>query len=128
MQSTYHFTHLEKIITFYIFHIMSYFLHQRDKKLNQPGHLKRWISIGLRKSGHGTHSWLSGHASRDDDNVCTAKSLGKTIIWREVALDLGWSGDVREIGGNTWRVDDIIQAELEDVHTLVGLQCHVTFG
>jgi hypothetical protein len=82
----------------------------------------------LRKSKGGTHPWFSGHASGDDDNVCTPKSLGKTVIWREVALDLGRSGDMREVGGNTRCVDDIIQAKLKEDQILVVLRCHVTLG
>jgi len=72
------------------------------------------------KSKHGTHSWFSGHTSGDDDNVSTPESFGETTIWREVALDLGRSGDMREVGGNTRCVDDIIQTELEDVSILSG--------
>ena len=72
------------------------------------------------RSMHSTHSWFSGHTSGDDDNVSTPKSFGETIIRREVALDFGRSGDMREVGGNTRGVDDIIEAELSDVQILCG--------
>jgi hypothetical protein len=88
--------------------------------LNQPGHLNRRFSSILRESGHSTHPWFSGHTGGDNDNVRTPKSLSKTITRREVALDFGRGGDMREVGGNTWRVDDIIQAELKDVRTFSG--------
>ncbi len=73
----------------------------------------------------GTHSWFARHTSGDNDNVSPLQSLGKTVIWRQVALNFGRSCDVREVCGNARGVDNIIETKLEDVHVSVGVLCHV---
>jgi hypothetical protein len=66
------------------------------------------------QSAVGTHSWLTGYASRDDDDVSTLEGLRKTVIWGKVALDLSGCCDVREVGSYARCIDDIIEAELMD--------------
>jgi hypothetical protein len=62
----------------------------------------------------GTHSWLTGYASRDDDDISTLEGLCKTFIWWEVSLDLSGGCDVREVCSDARCVDDIKEAELVD--------------
>jgi hypothetical protein len=89
--------------------------------MNLPSHLEGYSVSVVTKGLGDTHSWFAGHASRDNDNVSILQSLGKTIIRRQVTLNLGRSCDVREVGRNAGRVDDIIEAKLEDIRALVGL-------
>jgi hypothetical protein len=66
------------------------------------------------QSAVGTHSWLTGYASRDDDDVSTLESLRKTVIWREISLNFSGCCDVREVCSYARCIDDIKEAELMD--------------
>lgn len=59
-----------------------------------------------------THSGLSWHTSRDNDNISASQSLLETIIRGEVSLDLCGRGDVGQVRSDTRGVDDIEEAEL----------------
>jgi hypothetical protein len=59
--------------------------------------------------------WLTGNASRDDNDVGAGEGLLHAIVGGEVALDLGDGGDVGEVGRDAGRVDDIVERELVDV-------------
>ena len=59
-----------------------------------------------------THSGLPWYTSRDDDDVSTLQGLCKTIIGRQVSLNLGWGRDMGEIGSNSRGVDDIVETKL----------------
>ena len=65
------------------------------------------------RSKKGTHSRFARNTGRDHDDVSTLESLGKAVVRREVALDLGRCRDVRDVCSDTWSVDDIEQAQLD---------------
>lgn len=62
----------------------------------------------------GVMGWLTRDASRDDNDVGISEGLLHAIIGGEVALNLSNGGDVGEIGGNAWCVDDIVEGEFVD--------------
>jgi hypothetical protein len=95
-----------------------------ERELDTPSHLKNQSVLYDHRRLDGTHSWFARHASGDNDNVSPLQSLGKTVIWRQVALNFGRSCDVREVGGNARGVDNIKETELEDVRVSVGVLFH----
>ena len=56
----------------------------------------------------------TGNTSRDDNDVSTGQGLGETVISREETVNGGDGRDVREIGGDTGSVDDIVEREVVD--------------
>lgn len=83
-----------------------------DSKRPLTGSSKDRVSVGQRVGIETTYSWLSWHTSGDDDDVGTSKDLGQAVIRGKVADDLRRGRDVRQIRGDTGRVDDIVQPEL----------------
>lgn len=59
-----------------------------------------------------THTRLPRDTCGDYDEVCALECPAKSIVGGKEALDLCRRGDVGQIGGNTGRVDDIIEAKL----------------
>lgn len=59
-----------------------------------------------------THSWLSWDTRGDDYDVCASEDLLEALIWGKETLDLCGSRDVRQVGGNSWCVDDIVETKL----------------
>jgi hypothetical protein len=66
-----------------------------------------------------THSRLAGYTCGDDNDLSACQRLRETVILREIAIDLCWGRDVREIGGDTGSVDDIVKAQLANMFQLV---------
>lgn len=61
-----------------------------------------------------TKCLLTWNASGDDDDVGALEGLGHTAVGWEVAIDLSDGRDVRQVGGNTWSVDDIVERKVVD--------------
>lgn len=59
-----------------------------------------------------THARLPRDTCGDYDEVCAFERPAKSVVRRKESLDLCRRGDVGQIGGNTGRVDDIIEAKL----------------
>lgn len=49
------------------------------------------------------HAWLSGHTSRDDDDVTVLQGLLGAVVGREEAGDLRGRSDVRQVGRDLGR-------------------------
>lgn len=61
---------------------------------------------------------LTWDPSRDDDNVCALERFLDTVpILRQVSLNLSDRRNMREVGGDTWGVDDVVESELVDERT-----------
>ncbi len=73
----------------------------------------------------------TGNSGRNDNYICILHSKLRTIIFGKVTGNFlyqllatsrpsfsmytyGWRGDMREIGCNTWSIDDIVQCQLAD--------------
>lgn len=60
------------------------------------------------------HSWLAWNSGWDNNDIGILESeLGSILLW-QVAGDFSAGGDVGEISGNTWGVDNIVESELID--------------
>lgn len=59
-------------------------------------------------------SVLTWNTSGNDNDVSASKGLLQTIVGWEVAINGGNRGDVRQVGGDTWGVHDIVQREVVD--------------
>ena len=59
-----------------------------------------------------THSWLSWDTGGDDYDVCAGEDFLEALIWGQETLNLGGGRDVRQVGGNSWCIDDIVEAKL----------------
>ena len=57
---------------------------------------------------------LTWDASRNDDHVSSCERLLHAVICWQVSFNLGYRGDVGEVGGDAWSVDDIVEGELVD--------------
>ena len=59
-----------------------------------------------------TYSRLAWNPGRDDNDVGAGQGLLETFIRRKVTHDLGWSCNVGQVGSDTRRVHNIIEAQL----------------
>ena len=65
-----------------------------------------------RTAGRVTYTRLPGDTCGDDNDVGALERLAEAIVVGEEALDLGGRRDVRQVGSDTGRVDDIVEAKL----------------
>ena len=59
-----------------------------------------------------TYSWFPRYTGGDNNDIGTSQGLLETVIGGQVTSNLGGSGDVGEIGGDTGGVDNIEKAQL----------------
>lgn len=71
-----------------------------------------FLKLNVSRLGMG---YRTGNASGDDDDVGTGEGLLHAIVGGEETVDGGNRGDVGQVGGDTRRVDDIVQREVVDV-------------
>ena len=57
---------------------------------------------------------LTGNTSRNDHHISARERLLHAIVCWEVAVDLRNGADVRQVGGDAWGVDDIVEGEVVD--------------
>lgn len=60
-----------------------------------------------------THSWLSWNTSGNNYDVCAREDVLEALIWGKETLDLRGGRDMRQVGGNSWGINDIVEAELD---------------
>jgi hypothetical protein len=60
------------------------------------------------------HAGLAGNSCRNDNDVGVFEGSLRTVIGGEVASGLGRRRDVGKVGGNTGRVDNIVESQLVD--------------
>lgn len=59
-----------------------------------------------------TYSGFPWNTGRDDNDIGPSERFLEAVICGKISFDLCGSGNVRQIGGHSWNIDDIIKAEL----------------